>query len=320
MLTQNSWISIGTNVPNEIGDAIGGTLGPIVALLASALTFLAFWVQYKANQQQRYDLKIERFENKFYELLQLHRANTDEMNIADRVVGRKCFVQMFNELRYSFMITMDQYKASSEAEKKTYDDAKIDFLRFAYTIFFSGTGINSEKQYVSSFNDAERKLYIDCKAAMVRFQEDYSTAKKKNPDSRYFTFDLPLSQTADERTKVFYYFPFNGHGNRLGHYYRHLYQTVRYVVEQNESLLNFDQKYSYIKTLRAQLSNYEQLMLYYNALAWYKDEWHLFFTDFRLIKNLPLGLAHIGTHPEILYSEDIKRLRTKGIEMFELHE
>src|SRR6266850_7768054 len=53
LLTQKSWLSIGTSKPNEIGDTLGGTLGPFVALVASALTFLAFWVQYKANQQQR---------------------------------------------------------------------------------------------------------------------------------------------------------------------------------------------------------------------------------------------------------------------------
>ena len=35
------------------GDTFGGTLGPIVGWLAALLTFAAFWVQYRANQQQR---------------------------------------------------------------------------------------------------------------------------------------------------------------------------------------------------------------------------------------------------------------------------
>src|SRR6478736_5515592 len=104
LLTEKSWAPLNVSKPNEIGDALGGTLGPFVALLASALTFLAFWVQYKANQQQKRDLQIERFESKFYELLRLHRANLDELNISDRVYGRKCFVRLFYEFKYCFMI------------------------------------------------------------------------------------------------------------------------------------------------------------------------------------------------------------------------
>jgi len=39
--------------PNEIGDSIGGTLNPIIAFTASILTFLAFYIQFKANKEQR---------------------------------------------------------------------------------------------------------------------------------------------------------------------------------------------------------------------------------------------------------------------------
>lgn len=39
--------------PNEIGDSIGGILNPIIGLSASVLTFLAFYIQFKANKEQR---------------------------------------------------------------------------------------------------------------------------------------------------------------------------------------------------------------------------------------------------------------------------
>lgn len=47
--------------PNEIGDSIGGTLNPIIAFTASILTFLAFYIQYKANKSQReiFNLSLE---------------------------------------------------------------------------------------------------------------------------------------------------------------------------------------------------------------------------------------------------------------------
>lgn len=45
----------------QIGDTIGGIMGPFVAIIAAWLTFIAFWVQFKANNQQRRDIAIERF-------------------------------------------------------------------------------------------------------------------------------------------------------------------------------------------------------------------------------------------------------------------
>lgn len=338
VLTREFWSVVDYENTGAIGDTINGIAGPFIALLAAILTFLAFYIQYKANIQQKQQFstslqkeiderraqemtwRVDRFENRFYELLKLHRANLDEMNIADRVKGRKCFIRLFNELKYTYSIVVDQYNASSINEKKLYRKHKLNKLKFSYTIFFYGIGVNSEKQFVSGFNDAELKLYEYCKTVMDNYQKDYIEAKKKYPDKRYYTFDLPLMAPADERTKIFFYKPFDGHSDLLGHYYRHLYQSVSYIINQDNSFLDFNTKYSYVKTLRAQLSNHEQLMLYYNSAAWFNDEWKEFFTDYRLIKNLPLGLADFDLKPEEKYKDDIIRLRSKGIEMFELHE
>ena len=163
-------------------------------------------------------------------------------------------------------------------------------------------------------------LYAICKNSFVKDQDDYLERRRKNPDIRYFTFDLKMTETMDERTKVFYYMPFNGHSDRLGHFYRHLFQTVKFVVEQDENIFDFEDKYSYVKMLRAQLSNHEQLLLYYNSTAWFDNEWRPFFTDYRLIKNIPLELADFGIAPETKFREDIKRLATRKITMFETHE
>jgi uncharacterized membrane protein len=71
-----------------VGDTIGGITGPIVGFIGAILTFLAFWVQVQANKvqtkqfdKQDDDTRVDRFENKFYELLQLHKDNVDEISI-----------------------------------------------------------------------------------------------------------------------------------------------------------------------------------------------------------------------------------------------
>ncbi|MCH5715567.1 hypothetical protein [Niabella hibiscisoli] len=64
----------------QMGDAFGGTMGPVIAWIAAILTFAAFYIQYEANKEQRNqfakqanDTVIERFENRFFELIKLHR-------------------------------------------------------------------------------------------------------------------------------------------------------------------------------------------------------------------------------------------------------
>lgn len=69
-----------------IGDTIGGTMGPFIAILAAALTFFAFWVQFKANELQKFEIKdqkalyaAERVETRFLEMVKFCRENLSEM-------------------------------------------------------------------------------------------------------------------------------------------------------------------------------------------------------------------------------------------------
>lgn len=335
ILTRPFWSFLDYNSTGGIGDTINGIAGPFIALLAAILTFLAFYIQYRANIQQRRQFitslrnqnkenrehdkiwRIERFENRYYELLKLHKANVDEMNIADRVKGRKCFVHMFYELRYCYIVSKDFHDSTSVDLKEVYEYNTINLLHFSYTIFFFGLGLHSEKHFISSLKNSERHLFRQVKPFLEKIQENVDV-HLRNPGTRYYVHGLPLSGKYDEKTIEFYYYPFDGHVNRLSHYYRHLFQTVNYVISQK--FLDKDEKYNYIKMLRAQLSNFEQLLLYYNALAWFDSEWKNIFTTFRFIKNLPLPLADFHVRPEVHFENEIIQLRDQGIEMFEWHE
>ncbi len=319
-----------------VGDTINGIAGPFIALLASILTFLAFYVQYKANIQQRDQFttslneqkiasieqgkiwRIERFENRFYELLKFHKSNVEEMNIGNKVFKSKCFVPMFYELRFCYITSENYYKNTSQDIKDLYEYDKINLMNFGYTIFFFGIGIQSEKHFLNRLNKGETHLFNELKSFFENIQYDYLSFFEDNPSSLYYQHNLPLSGKADERTTEFYYYPFDGHVNRLGHYYRHLFQTATYII--NQDFLTDNEKYEYIKTLRAQLTNFEQLLIYYNAIAWFDSEWKELFTTFRLIKNLPIPIADFYIKPEDHFKEEIGKLRSNGIEMFEWHE
>ncbi len=76
------WLTYPSKIKNlnfstsgQIGDTIGGTMSPFIAIASSLLTFIAFWVQYKANQQQTLQFKTQAIEaektqvEKYYENL-----------------------------------------------------------------------------------------------------------------------------------------------------------------------------------------------------------------------------------------------------------
>lgn len=46
--------------PNEVGDAFGGVANPVVTLVGVFLTFMAFYIQYKANERQTGELESQK--------------------------------------------------------------------------------------------------------------------------------------------------------------------------------------------------------------------------------------------------------------------
>lgn len=86
---------------------------------------------------------------------------------------------------------------------------------------------------------------------------------------------------------------FSEHYDELNRYYRHLYQTVKIVANYDPKIISYDEKRKFLRMLRAQLTNKEQLLLFYNWMSgfrygedWEKQNGNHFFTEYRMIHNL----------------------------------
>lgn len=98
-----------------IGDTIGGTMGPFVAIAAAILTFLAFWVQFKANEQQRNDIALERFESNLFELIHIQQDITNNLIFVEKkdsenivqAQGRDVFQYVYENLISILIIKME---------------------------------------------------------------------------------------------------------------------------------------------------------------------------------------------------------------------
>jgi len=69
----------------------------------------------------------------------------------------------------------------------------------------------------------------------------------------------------------------------VGHYFRNLYHIVKYI---HESFDSEEEKYKYIRILRAQLSNHELCLLCYNCLTTRGEKFRELVVNYKLLKNM----------------------------------
>lgn len=304
------WSQLNFSETGPIGDTIGGITAPFIASIGIFMTFLAFWIQAKANKQQALQFEQqsitnqkERFETKFYDLLKLHRDNVNELNIQDKVHGRKAFIQMVDELRFCYCVLYGLNK--EEIEDKSKKDKLIlnqnQIFNIAFLNFFFGVENDLHQNLLQNIDPTFLALYH----LKLNRHRNYSESEMRIAHENGGVCIAKLD-----------YFPFTGHASQLGHYYRHLFQTAKFVLEQEDKIV--PNKYEYIKTLRAQLSTHEQLLLYYNSLSVLGQPWNeqKLLTEYRFIKNIPLPYADFFKSPKEVLGEK----NSKGESIFEWDE
>jgi hypothetical protein len=315
-----------------VGDTINGISTPFIAVMGIIVTFLAFYIQVKANElqreinrKQREDIQLERFENKFYELLRLHKENVNEISIQGykhTIEKRKAFVSMYKEFRYTYFVTKLKYEELRKSNKLKTEYNDIELLKLAYIFFYAGIGIDSDKLNEEMVGEQfDKLLYENVNRELKSIRRQFIEENKRNEDRE---LNSSLSQFKGESNRSVFreleingigksrlpqsYTPFAGHMSRLGHYYRHLFQTVKFVTNQKEEFIDKEDKLEYLRTLRAQLSDHEQVMLYYNAMVGFGEAWltNKYFTDYKMIHNIPIPLADFGITPIVKFAEELK--------------
>ncbi|AEA42329.1 putative phage abortive infection protein [Fluviicola taffensis] len=250
---------------NEIGDTIGGITAPFINGLSAVLVYLAFNAQVEANKLVNDQFQLQQIESRFFELLKLHRDNVAEIGIGDSY-GKKIFVTLIREFR---LIHIKLQKINLE-ERINLNSRQL--MEVSYLILFFGFGPNSSRQLEIALNHYNKTGLFD----LLKLKFDNK--------------DLKLVAMKERKLQ---YTPFEGHQSRLGHYFRHLYQTVDFIHEKK---IDID-KYSYVKALRAQLTTHEQALLYINSLTQLGNRWWTkdYLIKYKMIKNIPPGFFNPET-------------------------
>lgn len=280
----------------QFGDVVGGFVGTIIALVGVLLLF-------ETLKQQRNVHEKQQVETKFFELLKLHRDNVLEMQSKNER-GRSVFIDIKEEFHELYELISLWYTAKSS--NLSDHQWKTNVAKIAYLITFFGLGesprsyLKAKIKKIISNDTLYDNFYSNC---LIYLIDNYDLVKLKNQ-----------SQPAVQKSVLKY----SGYQSILGHYFRHLFQTVSYINQQPNTVLSYKEKYVYIKTLRAQLGTFEQAVFFYNSISSLGEPWELsekltnvndkIITKYNLIKNVPFGFTRAldpkSYYPDIFYEFD----------------
>ncbi|WP_223583081.1 putative phage abortive infection protein [Sphingobacterium sp. GVS05A] len=226
---------------------------------------------------QLIESKKQNFRTNFFEYLKIHRENIQQIETRGKR-GHDAFIDILNELNYvytNFPSNTNSYQAYR--------------LEWSYLFVFFGLGRTStpivreyiQKKYPSFNNEVDQVInYLtDLKSKYT----DHNFSSKINVLG--YTFSV-RERNSEHNLKCI----LDGHQSDLGHYYRHLYQTITYIDEF--PTLYFFERYSYAKNIRAQFSNHSIALFIINAYSPLGNIWinGKLIEKYHLIKNLPVSL------------------------------
>lgn len=296
----------------DIGDFIGGYFGFLIGVIGALLTFLAFYIQYKANKDVQEQFRLQQFETQFHKMIDVYLNNKDkfsiigyknpknkEVIITGQKLKEKCNFNNISIINGSTGNTPDEVKFIEYITKdhivfqKLLVELKVinRVLLEAFKQKFSKTESeltdkNKKKIFIDSYN-----LFI---VGLNKFEKDKRDKKEfngyikisikalkkirdKNREDGSKRF-IKFYKNKDGKNKNLWvklnYEPFKGYLHFLPQYYRNIYSIVKFVVNQNQDLnLSQQQKEDYLKILRSTMSEYEQALLFYNWYSGMGSSW-----------------------------------------------
>lgn len=271
LVTNKSWGWAYSDKTGVIGDTIGGIVGPLVGFVGVVLTFFAFYIQYQANQIQiqafreqsdlasRSDrqIKVQQIESNFFRMIDYHNQNVNQIKITnldttktDISEGRRAFVQFKIQIHRLLPIVN---AVNSENNLGLNRDQILDITYIVFYYGIDGSWVNFITEKLSRYDNSS--------LIATKIAEKIA----ENPN-------LKLARTNQ---------------TNLSTYFRNMYNALK-LIDENEILLDKEKK-DLIKIYRAQLSNPELYVIFFNIVSRFGKKWkeRNFINRYEFLKNIP---------------------------------
>lgn len=247
----NFSFNINTTLASQFGDFVGGFIGTFFSIIGALLIILTLIYQTIENRKTAVT-------NQFFKMLEFHNENVNRLKIKHIDKTKKDEIV---ENRRAFVIFRLQIKKLLKDLKDI--DAKLalnlsnkDLIDIVYVSFYYGI-------------DKEWRPFLEKKLEMhSRHQEIVSELLKKKQYAKKYAIGR-TNQTS------------------LSSYFRNMYNAIKLI--DSSVYLTENEKITNIKILRAQLSNPELYVLYYNIMSRFGRKWvdNKYVTKYEFITNLP---------------------------------
>lgn len=354
LLTSYSFLDL--TETGQIGDTLGGIMGPVIAIVAAALTFLAFWVQFQANQEQRKEIAsnkkeiekqqekylLDKFENSLMIKMNFYQDTVKSLRYCNHE-GKVTFKYFLDELKLTYQVIEYCYiqwlNGGMQNPRPEFEESFRDFCTFlmkdelnlrcfltetAYALFFYG------KPYYPISYTKENP------GRVTLMDELYMRAQKlENSISEGSSFNFSLYMIKGNEKIYRYTAPcavMHGHSDQLGQYYRLLFNIAETIDKCDLKGVGYEQKYQYFKQLRCLMTDEEQALFYYNSISTIGKAWnthHYLNSDnisygtmglvgkYSMIKNLPPRFPFFGYMPMEYYKNETRFYEGKGRKFYE---
>lgn len=172
------------------------------------------------------------------------------------------------ESREEFARSADALEIQNKAiERQNFEATFFQMLTLHNTIV-SSIDLQSKDGMITTGRDCFRVFY-------TRLTKLYREKQEKPPRA--------AAGSDADRTKVAAAYKdfWRDHQLELGHYFRYLYNVIRFVKENGVGSAR------YLRLIRAQLSDQELLLLFYNCLTPQGEKFRELVEEFSLLDNLP---------------------------------
>lgn len=275
------------SLSSNMANSIYGLMSPFIAIAAAILTFMAFWVQYNANQNIYRDNKKQQDERQFYEMLKIHRDNVDKMEYV--YSGTEEMTSTRSPIKITLPIDSYDKTQIKYSTIRVKGQAAIRHYLNEFSIIYKNIPADSKKRFEKSYSVFFNGL-DNCSYCSDKEKEKLKKIKQSYDHSNTMMLMFLPSHSIMEGRKTI-----------LNPYYRHLYLTVKSIVDSN---FEKKEKEKYLKTLRASLTAEEQALLLFNWFYGklrgngYGIKWEIddvvngkyckqnFFTEWKMIHNV----------------------------------
>jgi hypothetical protein len=224
---------IDSKIASELGEFVSGFVGIFWTASGVILIYATFKKQKELNEKQQFESSFFSLINTFNNLINTTKGyvNNSTNGLAEEFSGRDYFSAVLREVKDGLS-----------------NDSMLEDL-------------------------AKREDVPEIKKFRDKINENNKTsALIVTPESQIQSKRLDFMYTSSKLSQEFivaqYEYFFQRYRDKLGHYFRFLYNIFKYTIEENKKKKN---AIRYLNIIQAQMSNDELGLLFYNALSKYGE-------------------------------------------------